>query len=233
MIIPFIKNINFYEWLKFWRKKENKLPSNLEPLAYLRGEFGSESDAIFPYIVLDWMPTGKCGFETKCSQTGRGTIFGKFNWSWKNYMALSAGYIDYNERYQFYNSPSENWAPGALTNTGPHDISLTTTGIFKFDNEVYQFTPVSQSGDWNMFLFLANNGEGTPIGYGSYNANVVDFYYFKGYEYNEFTGSNELKCDLVPALRIEDNKPGMYDFISKKFYISTDDRVEFKYKKVE
>lgn len=227
MIIPFIKNINFFELAKFISlQKKSTLPKEYIQIEYLGTEFVGEK---FPYIVLDWRPTGKCGFETRCSQSGRGTIFGKFNWSWQNYLALSAGYIDYNERYQFYYSSSENWVPGALVNTGAHNISLSTGGLFTFDSNTHQFTPVNQSGDWNMFLFLANNGSGTPIGYGTYNANTVFFYYFKGYELDETTGKNILKCDLIPVKRVADNKPGMYDFVTGKFYTSAEPGVEFKY----
>lgn len=225
MIIPFIKNINFFELAKFMSlQKKSALPKEYVQIEYLGATFIGDK---FPYIILDWHPTGKCGFKIRCSQTGRGTIFGKFNWSWQNYIALSAGYIDYNERYQFYYSPEENWVPGNLTNSGTYDVSLTTGGLFSFGGNTHQFTPIDQSGDWNMFLFLANNGSGTPIGYASYQANTVFFYYFKGYELDETTNKDVLKCDLIPVKRVADNKPGMYDFVSKQFYTSAESGVDF------
>lgn len=78
----------------------------------------------------------------------------------------------------------------------------------KFDGETVETTAVTHSLNLNVILFASNmNGS-------IRNYSKARLYYFEGKDSN-------LHKIMIPALRTQDNKPGLYDIINNVFYVNS------------
>ena len=206
MIIPFIKNINFYELLKFKSLFGKSDPmKDYIPIAYLQStgtqyiDTGVKYDNHYHYIIdceIDSIPGNQ--------------LFGMLHFYdhsvviWDNYHY----YLCNGERQRFdSNIIGGNRAiitidyddKSIAIKSGDIDTVKVFTGDFNPSSSVY---PVILFAYWTSWSDkLSGYGKGK-------------IYSFKYYE------SDELLRDMVPVIRKSDNKPGMYDKVSQTFLIN-------------
>lgn len=206
--------------------KGGALPPEYKRVEYIQSNGNSDRTKV-PYIATDWIPSGKCGFELygKATRDDR-HVFGPFPYSF----TLRTSYND-RYYYRFYyvgtsyrdnvSTGNDIYTIGIADSTDPmKKIELKTNGeLYVNDTLKYSFTPTNQGSNVsNLFLLSSNNGSGSIYVDGHINDGRVELSYFKGYEFDETTNVDVLKCDMVAVKRIADNKPGMYDFVTEQFY---------------
>ena len=209
MIIPFIKNINFFELAKFMSfQKKSILPKEYQQVEYLESS-GNQ------YIITPFAYDFGAGAESqdkydvfiKCSSDDNYSICGA---RWNDDRAFNlTGDNDVYKFYAYSNSSSitTNISVELIPHTWEYrDYTLYCDGVLL--GEAGRQSP--GGGLRSIYLFARNYGN-SPNDIGG----TVRIYSFSAKR------NNTLICDMYPCIRKSDNKPGMYDLITKQFYTNS------------
>ena len=166
------------------------------------------------YIDTGFKPNNNTEYEVSGYMNPSG-VFGVARWSDESTYdtfgahSVTANPLDYYGRYsdnKYYNCPSSVFNNNIIWKHTKNNISITNA-----DNDtVYvneNITTATFQSTYNMWVFAFNN-------MGSILARSVGckIYYFKIWD------NNALIRDYIPVLRNSDNKPGMYDRVTKTFF---------------
>lgn len=204
MIIPFIKNINFFEFAKFMRfQKKSIIPKEYQQIEYLQCT-GTQ------YINTGlFFSTSNYHYETECEMDDESgnQLFGFKYWY------AHAIMID-NNIYKFcsgeYDVRNTSFVAGTKLKiivdkttksiTGENN-SQTVTETFSNDfaptSSIY---PLIIGGCWNIY---------SDKFYGGGKGKIYNF---------KFSQNGVLQGNFVPCYRKSDNKPGLYDTVRKQFF---------------
>lgn len=202
----------------------NTLPNTYLKLTWL-GSTGTQ------YIDTGYKPTGKTEIEMSWYWNTDGTtrsraMFG-VDTDW-----LVNSYSQYCDRLFVYgnNTYSQSGVAGGSSTyyhypSGKHYLKFYNQH-FELDN-VANFNIAEKSFNcaYNLWLFAhnrANKKESTG------GMDRIKFYYGKIWERNS-SGEHTLVRDFIPCLRLEDNKPGLYDLVNDEFYINKNAGNDFIY----
>ena len=213
MIIPFIKNINFFELAKFMSlQKKSILPKEYQQVEYLEST-GTQ------YINTEWaydigMPVylkPNYHIVCKCGSDDDYSIFGSklaFNLTGLNGYYKFRGYSEY---YTIDNT-------GIPVSLDPITWDFNNNTLTADGEYITSFSSIAGSGGGRpIFLFARSDG---------YNVDdmggTVRIYHFK-VSSNPFNNSDAITNirDMYPCIRKSDNKPGMYDIITNQFFTNS------------
>jgi len=190
-------------------QQQSPLPSEYRHLEYIES---TGTQYIRPNIL--------CGTQMNvnitCASTdiSGGIILGCMNAVGRSYIGVNGKGISfaYANTYEPYYYPL------------PHTYDINT-------NQVYEFEYQSKSGDYWLKMdgvtkFTSSTSGNMPIGleytiFARNNNNSIGAY-SKTRIYNlEVIKNESINYTFLPALRIADNKPGLYDLVNNQFYTNT------------
>ena len=166
------------------------------------------------YIDTGFKPNNNTEYEVSGYMNPSG-VFGVARWSGDSTYdtfgahSVTANPLDYYGRYsdnKYYNGPSSVFNNNIVWKHTKNNISITNAD----NGTVYvneNITTATFQSTYNMWIFAFNN-------MGSILARSVGckMYYFKIWD------NNALIRDYIPVIRNSDNKPGMYDRVTKTFF---------------
>ena len=206
-MIEFIKHINFFEWLKFYKTSEkDDFNKNYRSVEYLQSD---GNQYIITPFYYDEGGVGKppiYNIKCRCCIDDNYSIFGMsrcFNLTGGSGKMLFFGYYEKQKLKTDITTGTDlnNWE---LLNKNLYCNDIIQNSTPDYFNNIYWFG----GGDY-IYLFatagLDDNG-GT--------CKISNFYVSAK---NPDTGTITEICDLVACIRKSDNKPGMYDKVSQIF----------------
>lgn len=210
-MIEFIKHINFFEWLKFYKTSEKDDEKDDFNKNYRRVEY-LQSDGNQYIITPFYYDKGGIGtppiynIKCRCCINDNYSIFGiykAFNLTGSSGKMLFYGYRDRQYIKTDINTGTE------LNNWELLNKNLYCNDIIQNSTPDYFTNTHGIGGGNNIYLFaragLDDNGG---------NCKISNFYVSAK---NPNTGTITEICDLVACIRKSDNKPGMYDKVSQSF----------------
>lgn len=202
MIIPFIKNVNFFELAKLLSlQKKSILPKEYKQVEYLESSGTQYIDTGLKYRGVYYYTV-----DCEINDENGNEMFGMDRFDNHSVFIWDSIYRIATDRY---NAMNTNISAGQRVNiiidqsTKTISINLfshTFTGDFFPINSVY---PVLLGAYWSSWRDSID-------GYGK-----GKIYSFKYYQ------SGELVRDMYPCIRKSDNKPGMYDVITNQFFTNS------------
>ena len=158
------------------------------------------------YINTGFYPTGDTRYDMKFTNCKtNGVLFGAYNNTWTDGYGLYTNAGIKGKYYVHYNSNTQ-----VNLTSGASGTILLDRGVVRINSTVATINAnvLDTSVIYPLYL-LAGNMDGTveqPV--------ICDLHYFKIYT------SAGLQRDLVPVVRISDNKAGMYDRVTGEFLTS-------------
>lgn len=186
-------------------QQQSPLPSEYRLLEYIEST-GSQ------YIDTGLQGNNKLGVELCYSQTVLANWnndyhgHGVDNWRQGVLLRIDQKYTDQYFACYYCNSTAVvSSTTSILADTNFHTIYMTN-GLQKFDGSVIGNTTITKNATYTFLLFAmrANNG--------------VGHYAKDRIKYAKFWYDGNLERDYLPALRISDSKPGLYDLVNNQFY---------------
>lgn len=202
MIIPFIKNINFFELAKFMSlQKKSILPKEYQQIEYLQCT-GTQ------YINTGLTYSGTYYYTVDCeiNDENDNEMFGMDHYYSHSVFVWRSIYQIGTDRYNIVNTGiSAGQRVNIIIDQSTKTISIdslshTFTGDFYPINSVYPVLLGAYWSSWSDSIFGYGKGK---------------IYSFKYYE------SGKLVRDMYPCIRKSDNKPGMYDIITNQFFTNS------------
>lgn len=188
---------------KFYIDKiaENPLPLDYRAVEYLQSSGTQYIDC--SGLNMNQSDNGNY-IECKACESDDYSIFGY-------YQALNLTASDgYYRMYGYGNGRYNSDVPVGLAT--PHVFKLDA-GNFYIDNTLKQTFSTVVLGVGRDIRLFARSGSSMDIG------GTVRIYYFKfGKIQNDAV---VLQADMIPCVRISDDKPGMYDLVSRSFYTNS------------
>ena len=210
MIIPFIKNINFFELAKFMSfQKKSILPKEYKQVEYL--ESSGTQYIITPFEYDFGMPIylqSKYDIIIKGSNVNGTSLCGA-NWG-RTDRAFNLVGIDNKFSFFMYSTA------GVIHTNVPVDSDIHTWEYI----------------DYNLYCdgtFVGNSGKRSPGGGGRiiylFAKNLsnapVEMSGVKRINRFKVDRDNVPVCDMYSCIRKSDNKPGMYDIITNQFFTNS------------
>ena len=179
------------------------------PWAYRKVEYLESNGS--PYIVLNEKATYNCEIALDCYAVRySGNRFFMGSRKAPNAGCIAIIGIQPMVVYQFGDMPMSIYAKDITLNSR-HVIVANNIGCFVDDVKMYSYNGTSNvsESDNNIFLFASSQGSNeveyhAPPGFRVYSAYVKK--------------SGVYTVKLIPCVRKSDNKPGMYDTVTKTFY---------------
>ena len=183
----------------FNKPQSGALPSGFKPCTYIQSS-GKQ------YIITTYYPTGDTEFEAKYEQCEKeGVLFGTYNGDWSN---LSYGY--YINTTLDSGNPFLHYCENIRLMARFHESATVT-----FKNEVITVNDkpvtIKKKSFRTVYPLAVLNGNWSR-NFTYVQKPIIKLHFLKMAE------SSELKLNLIPALRVSDNKPGMYDTVTKSFF---------------
>lgn len=211
MIIPFIKNINFYELLKFIKLNESsEFNKDYIPVDYLQSD--GNQYIITPFYYDQGWPADRYPlYHIKCKAciNDNYSIFGRhqlFN------LTGSSGKLRFYGYQETQRITTDIDIGNTLNEWELRDKNLYCNGLIQ--NETPDYFDIwggSGVGEY-IYLFCRNYGAEPDD-----NGGICKISNFYVSAKNPNTGTITEICDLVACIRKSDNKPGMYDKVSQIF----------------
>ena len=197
--MPIIDFIRFSNLNTALQSQTKSLPSGYKRLEYIQTN-GSQ------YINTGYIPTKNTKIEMEFYNSAKSlnAVFGARTSANVNDFNLFASLYNLNEFVFDTSGVRKIISQKALRN---QKISAQVDKITI--NDITTSTGVANLNcEYPLYLFSVNTA-------GSFHTNcaLCKLYYFKIYE------NNVLQKDMIPAIRLEDNKAGLYDLISGVFYV--------------
>lgn len=207
-MIEFIKHINFFEWLKFYKTSEkDDFNKNYRPVEYLQSDGNQYIITPFYYDEGGAGTAPIYNIKCRCCIDDIYSIFGMNN----SFILLSttAGrmrFFGYTEKQKIttdihIGTELNNWE---LLNKNLYCNGIIQNSTPDYFNNTYGFG----GGDY-VYLFCRTGPEDSGG-----NCKISNFYVSAK---DPDTGTVTEICDLVACIRKSDNKPGMYDKVSQTF----------------
>lgn len=206
---------NFYEWLKVRDNGGGGGKETYTPISYIEASGDNREEQ---YIITDWTSNEKfAGIDCTFAASGAGAIFAALDSpQWLNFHDY---YYDGANRFKFSATPNNQELLNVEADLTEHTLIVDDEQHVKIDNLVDKWLgSYSITVNYKMFLFACNYGDNiTPSG-----MNVNQTIRIKSFTIYEKENDVRYKAvDMIAAIRDSDNKPGMYDKISKTFYPSS------------
>lgn len=204
---------NFYEQAKM-KAIQGESIETYTPLSYIEASGANRTEQ---YIITDWVSNDKfAGIDCTFASSGAGAIFAALDSpQWLNFHDY---YYNGANRYKFSATPNNQELLNVEADLTEHTLIVDNQHV-KIDNLVDKWLgSYSITVNYKMFLFACNYGDNvTPSGMDA--AQRVRIKTFTVYEKED--GNIYKALDMYACIRDSDNKPGMYDKISKTFYPSS------------
>jgi len=182
-----------------------RLPAEYRELEYIEST-GSQ------YIDTGLQGNNRLGFELCYAQTVLANWnsdyhgHGVDNWNQRVLLRIDQRYTGQYFAYFYCNSNAVvSLTTSVLADTNFHTIYMTN-GLQKFDGSVIGNTTITNNATYTFLLFAMRANSG------------VNHYAKDRVKYAKFWYDGNLERDYLPALRIADNKPGLYDLVYDQFY---------------
>lgn len=211
-MIEFIKHINFFEWLKFYRTSEkDDFNKNYKPVEYLQSD-GNQYIITPFYYDQGWPADMYPLYHIKCKAciNDNYSVFGRhqlFN------LTGTSGKLRF-YGYQESQRVTTDIDTGTILNEWElRDKNLYCNGIIQNETPDY-FDILGGSGVGGyIYLFCRMYGDEPDD-----NGGICKISNFYVSAKNPDTGTITEICDLVACIRKSDNKPGMYDKVTQTFF---------------
>ena len=210
-MVEFIKHINFFEWLKFYKTPEKgNFNKNYIPVDYLQSD--GNQYIITPFYYDQGWPAYRYplyNIKCKASINDNYSIFGRhqlFN------LTGTSGKLRF-YGYQEFQRVTTDIDTGTILNEWElRDKNLYCNGIIQNETPDY-FDILGGSGVGGYIYLFCRMYDNEPDDNGGI-CKISNFYVSAK---NPDTGTVTEICDLVACIRKSDNKPGMYDKVSQTF----------------
>lgn len=210
MIIPFIKNVNFFELAKFMSfQKKSILPKEYKQVEYL--ESSGTQYIITPFVYDFGAPiTDQSKYDIiLIGSNVNGTSLCGANWGGSD---RAFNLVGINKKFSFF-MYSNN---GVINTNIPVDSDIHTWKYVNYDLYCDD-------------VFVGNSGKSSPGGgiraiylfAMNFNNAPVEMPGVKRISRFKVDKDNVSVCDMYPCIRKSDNKPGMYDLITEQFYTNS------------
>lgn len=118
--------------------------------------------------------------------------------------------IDHNEGLRIWTNRDTNVSGYNIVDGNIHTMSCDSIGSWTYDGtEVLTEKPIQLQSNKTLTLFRANHTSNRL--FGNAKSRIFSFQYAR---------NGQTICDLVPCYRKADSKPGMYDLVTKQFFIN-------------
>lgn len=202
-MIKFIKHINFFEWLKFYKTSEkDDFNKNYRSVEYLQSD-GNQ------YINTGlFFSTSNYHYETECEMDNESgnQLFGFKYWYAHAIMIDNNIYKFCSGEYDVRNTPFvagtklkiivDKTTKSITGENNSQTVTETFSNGFAPTSSIY---PLIIGGCWNIY---------SDKFYGGGKGKIYSF---------KFSQNGVLQGDFIPCIRKSDNKPGMYDRVSLTF----------------
>lgn len=208
-MIEFIKHINFFEWLKFYKTPEkDDFNKNYRPVEYLQSD---GNQYIITPFYYDQSGPNYLLYNIKCKAciNDNYSIFGRhqlFNLTGTSDKLRFYG-------YQESQRVTTDIDTGTILNEWElRDKNLYCNGIIQ--NETPDYFDILGGSGVGGYIYLFCRMYGNEPDDNGGICKISNFYVSAK---NPNTGTITEICDLVACIRKSDNKPGMYDKVSQTF----------------
>lgn len=210
-MIEFIKHINFFEWLKFYKTSEkDDFNKNYRSVEYLQSD--GNQYIITPFYYDQGTPAGMYSlYHIKCKAciNDNYSIFGRhqlFN------LTGSSGKLRFYGYQESQRITTDIDIGDVLNEWELRDKNLYCNDIIQNETPDYFDILAGSGAGGYIYLFCRMYG-GEPDDNGG--VCKISNFYVSAKDPN--TGTITEICDLVACIRKSDNKPGMYDKVSQTF----------------